>query len=542
MRGARGKPRGWVAGSLPLADLVVGSRFLVRLPGYLRYRLPPERAQAIVRRRLERRAEDFLALARAAIYARPASPYSRLLRHAGCEYGDLEALVQREGLDGALLGLFRRGVFLRVAEQKGQQPVVRGNLSFQIEQAQLHNPLASADFLRYRSGSRGARTPIPVNLDSLRERAANLSLALHARGGIGWDYAVWEVPGSAVMVHVLELLPFDRPPVRWFSQVDPDAPGLHPRYRWSARLQQWAAALNGVRLPRPGYVSLEDPLPIVHWLTGVVRQGRTPHLKTYASSAVRLCRAALTAGIDLRGVQLTITGEPITPSRMATIRRSGATAVPRGGSSEASLFGVGCLAPETVDELHFFTDLNAIVQPGPDGAAQGLPPEALLLSSLRPTARLVLLNVSLGDQGRLSQRGCGCPLEAAGWTTHLQGLRSFEKLNAGGMTFLDTDVIRVLEEVLPGRFGGGATDYQLLELESENGLADVRLVVHPRLGPLDEATLRDAFLEALGDGSGVERVMALQWRGAGLPRIERMPPRANAVGKILHLHQEQGRS
>lgn len=531
---------GWVPTGLPWADLVVGSRFLARLPGYLRYRMPPERARAIVQRRLERRAEDFLALARTAIYTRPASPHHRLLRHAGCEYGDLEALVQREGLDGALVALFRRGVFLRVAEQKGQQPVVRGSLSFQIEQRELHNPLASADFLRYRSGSRGGRTPIPVNLDSLRERAANLSLALHARGGLGWEYAVWEVPGSAVMVHVLELLPFDRPPRYWFSQVDPDAPSLHPRYRWSARLQQWAAALNGVRLPRPRYVSLEDPLPIVRWLTGVVGQGRTPHLKTYASSAVRLCQAALAAGLDLRGVQLTITGEPITPSRLATIRSSGATAVPRGGSSEASLFGVGCLAPGTVDELHFFTDLNAIVQPGSAGPPEGLPPEALLLSSLRPTARLILLNVSLGDQGRLSQRGCGCPLEAAGWTTHLQGLSSFEKLNAGGMTFLDHDVIRVLEEVLPGRFGGGATDYQLLERESEQGLADVRLVVHPRLGPLDEAALRDAFLEALGDGSGVERVMALQWRGAGLPRIERTPPRTNAVGKILHLHQERG--
>lgn len=31
------------------------------------------------------------------------------------------------------------------------------------------------------------------------------------------------------------------------------------------------------------------------------------------------------------------------------------------------------------------------------------------------------------------------------------------------MTFLDTEVIRVLEEVLPARFGGSPTDCQLVE-------------------------------------------------------------------------------
>jgi hypothetical protein len=97
----------------------------------------------------------------------------------------------------------------------------------------------------------------------------------------------------------------------------------------------------------------------------------------------------------------------------------------------------------------------------------------------------------------------------------------------------------VLEELLPARFGGGATDYQLIERERESGLADVCLLAHPRLGQLDETALRDAFLDAVGGGSGVERVRALQWRDAGLPRLLREPPHPNAVGKILHLHQER---
>ena len=48
-------------------------------------------------------------------------------------------------------------------------------------------------------------------------------------------------------------------------------------------------------------------------------------------------------------------------------------------------------------------------------------------------------------------------------------IRSHEKLTAGGMTLLDTDVIRLLDEVLPARFGGAPTDYQLVEHESDDG-------------------------------------------------------------------------
>ena len=93
-----------------------------------------------------------------------------------------------------------------------------------------------------------------------------------------------------------------------------------------------------------------------------------------------------------------------------------------------------------------------------------LPPRALLLSSLRASSPLVLLNVSLGDQAFVERRHCGCPLESMGWDLHLHTIRSFEKLTAGGMTFLGSDVIRVMEDVLPGRFGGGPADYQLVAL------------------------------------------------------------------------------
>jgi hypothetical protein len=186
--------------------------------------------------------------------------------------------------------------------------------------------------------------------------------------------------------------------------------------------------------------------------------------------------------------------------------------------------------------MHALTDMHALVQPGPSGRASHFPATALLLTSLRPTTPFLLLNVSMGDQAELTRRTCGCPLERLGWTTHLQTVRSFEKLTAGGMTFFDTDVIRVLEKGLPARFGGRPTDYQLVE-ETAAGQPRLRLLVHPSVGPLDENEVADIFLALIGGGSGSKRVKELQWRQAGVLQVERRPPMATASGKSLHLHQ-----
>jgi hypothetical protein len=104
------------------------------------------------------------------------------------------------------------------------------------------------------------------------------------------------------------------------------------------------------------------------------------------------------------------------------------------------------------------------------------------------------------------------------------------------MSVLDTDVIRVLEEVLPARHGGGPAHYQLVEDESEGGRARLRLLIHPAVGPVDPDTVADTFLAAIGPGAGIERLSSLFWREAGLLRAEVRPPLATAAGKILHLH------
>ena len=302
---------------------------------------------------------------------------------------------------------------------------------------------------------------------------------------------------------------------------------------------RWGSMLAGVALPPPCHVPIEAPLPIARWMADVLRCGRTPHVWTYASSATRLCRAAAEAGLNLRGARFSVSGEPATPARLAVVRQAGAEIVPRYGASDCGQIGFGCLAPVVADEVHWLSDLHALIQPLDAEASPRLPDTLLLMSSLRPTARQILLNASLGDQAIVLSRDCGCPFERLGWTLHAHTIRSDEKVTAAGMNFSDAELIRVLDEVLPGRFGGTPTHYQLVEDEGPHGQPRLRLLVHPLVGSLDDRLVADTFLDAISRGSGVERVMGLAWRGAGVLHVERRPPMSTATGKILHLHVDR---
>jgi hypothetical protein len=522
-----------------LEDSFLGVRFLAQLPAFLRSPIRAVEAQAILRHRHAERAADFLALARRTVYPHPASPYRALLDHAGCEYGDLERLVSREGLEGALHALFRQGVFLTVAELKGRRPVVRGGLRFAVDPDGLRNPTSVSHFRAQSGGSRGPGAALMVDLRFVRDIAADLAASFAAHGAGDWHHAYWDVPGGTIRP-LLSSAKAGQAPRRWFSLVDAARRDLHPRYRWSARALRWGGWLAGVPLPGPEYVPVGDPLPVARWMRRVLESGQTPLLFTYSSPGVRLAEAARAAGLDLRGARFFLYGEPVTGARLAVIRRTGAEAKPLYIATETWYLGEGCLAPETADDVHFLSDLHALIQAGSNGDAFGLRDEALLVTSLRMTAPLVLLNVALGDRAVVVDRRCGCPLERLGWTTHLHTIRSYEKLTAGGMTFLDTDVIRVLEEVLPARFGGVPTDYQLLEEEADGGLARVRLLVRPEVGPLDSAAVAEAFLTAIGTGAGTERIMGEVWRDGEILRVERRAPLTTPSGKILHLHAGVG--
>lgn len=516
-------------------DLRVGVRFLGALPRFLRTPFGLDEARATVKRRFERRASQFLACVDEA-YCRPASPYRRLFDHAGCEAPDVAALVESDGIEGALHVLLRAGVYMTGDEFKGRRPVVRGNLRFTVDPASLINPRSVVHGLSESSGSRGARTAVPIDLAFIRDHAINTHLALEAHGGRDWVHAHYGVPGGTAVTNPLEFAKGGRPPARWFTPVDLATPGLSPRYRLGWPAMRLGSLLAGVPLPGPIYTPLDAPLSIARWISAERLRGRIAHVWGFASSAVAVCQAAVEAGIDVSGARFTAGGEPTTAARRAVIEGAGAVVLPRMGTTETDILSFACVHPAAADDMHFFEDRHALIQARSDGDAIGLPQGAVLLTSLLDSAPVLLLNVCMGDQAVISNRSCGCALERDGWTTHIHEVRSFEKLTAGGITLLDMDVVRVLEEVLPSRFGGSPTDYQLLErLDDHRARPEVVLLVSPTLGPLDATAVADVFLNAVGGGTGAERLMELQWRGGDVLRIVREAPRRTASGKVLHL-------
>jgi hypothetical protein len=154
--------------------------------------------------------------------------------------------------------------------------------------------------------------------------------------------------------------------------------------------------------------------------------------------------------------------------------------------------------------------------------------DALIYTTLLPSSPKLLINVESGDFATVSTRACGCPMGRLGFTQHLSEIRSYEKLTSEGVTFLGTELLRLVEEVLPRSFGGAPTDYQLVEAE-EGGLSRIYIVASPSLGPLDESTVLRRVLETLDAVPGGS-VMTEHWRqGDTLKLVRRArhirPPR-----------------
>jgi hypothetical protein len=198
-----------------------------------------------------------------------------------------------------------------------------------------------------------------------------------------------------------------------------------------------------------------------------------------------------------------------------------------------SNMAASCAASAAADDLHLFADRYALIERERAILDGGPTVNAMLFTTLTDRVATVCLNAEPGDYARVERRECGCSLGALGLTTHLAEVRSFEKLSGEGVTFVRSNLLKVLEEVLPARFGGTGLDYQLLEEEAPDSSTRVVLRVDPSVGDVDEAALREALLAELARGGIVERHHAELLRWAGSVTISRQPPLATRAGKVL---------
>jgi hypothetical protein len=509
---------------------------LVRdLGPWLRDTLTPEDCHRRAREGLARRSAAFLEMLEHGVFGVPSSPYRALLEHARVDLSDLRDSVERHGVEATLSGLYEAGVYVTLEEFKGRRPIVRDGLVIETRSRDFDNPLGNRHVSSHTGGSRSAGTKIHVDLAHYEQDAVYDHLFSEAFGLVGRPRGSWRptLPyGAGTKSHLGRAKRGIRS-VRWFSQN---------RLRVASRAWKHAVLTEAILLvsrvarrplARPEHVPLAEASKVARWLAACVEQGNPAVLNTNAASGVRVAMAAVAEGMDISGSFFRLGGEPLTEAKLAVIRSAGAEAVCHYTMGETGRIGVACAAGAAADDVHIVEDKIAVIQQTRAGGG-GDPVPVNVYTTLLPTPKL-MLNVESDDHGRLVRRRCGCLLDELGYTLHLSDIRSWEKLTSEGMNFLGADLLELVEEVLPARFGGSPTDFQFLE-EEEQGLPKVTLLVSPRLGRVDEAQVSQAVLEFLDGASGRAVRYGDRWREGETLRVRRDEPVATGASKVLALH------
>jgi hypothetical protein len=503
------------------------ARFALGVRRFSEEPITVDAARRTVQRRMATRGEALLALLEHAVLANARSPYRALMRVAGITREDAQHLVARDGVEATLGTLRDAGVHVRFEEFKGLEPAVRGGREFRFRPEDFDNPLARPAIPSSSGGTRGRPTRTLIDLDETAATAANWSLWFDAHGWHGRPI-VFVTPQYPSMVNrQLRCAKMGSPHTRWFAT----GTGGSAAYLGVSAVLHWLARL-ATGAPKPERVPLAEAWRIGEALAAMAERGRPPCVVTSPSTAARVCLAAQDRGRSLPGVAFLLGGEPFTEARRRVIASVGALGVPSFGTSEASQVGAQCPHPGSVDDVHVFLDGVAVLA-DPRSLPDGRSVDALLVTSLRPTARKVLLNTDIGDYGRIETRRCDCRFDSLGYHARLSGIRTSQKLTGEGMTILGSDLYPLLEDVLPRRFGGTVGDYQVVERQGEGGLPRYQLLVSPRLGPVDERAVVREFLERLGTIRPPYRFMVDQWSQAGAVQVCRRQPLESGHGKVL---------
>jgi hypothetical protein len=500
-------------------------------------------ARSEIRRRLADREESFLRLVERGVFGHSRSPYLPLFQIAGCALGDLRQMVRAQGLEPALLALRASGVYVTYEEFKGRQPMVRGGREIPLRPGDFDNPFLQAAYQRTSGGTTGAGTRVMTDLDNLRAKAARTILTDEISGLRGLPFGFWRggLPDNGVGA-LLSRLPDGRIPEKWFTPITHRELRPSLEFRLATEYVLRMSRLCGVPLPRPEPVPIAEAAQVARWVAGRIATNGGCHLRAYVSLLVRVSQAAREAALDLTGAVFGGGGEPPTAAKVAQIEAAGARFLPSYNISEFGKVGTACLRPAEPNDHHLCQDHLALIQHRRQVPGTDLEVDAFLFTTLLPSAPKLAINVETDDYGVLERRSCGCPWEAEGFDVHVRGIRSFRKLTGEGMTLVGSDVLRLLEEVLPSRFGGSPTDYQLVEEEDEGGLTRLSLLVSPSVALESEAAVLDTLLEGLRAASPAADLARATWSAAGSLRVVRREPVWTGRGKLMPLHLSSQRS
>ncbi len=483
-----------------------------------------------MRRQLENRESIFLDTARRAVFDNPSNPYYEMFRLAGCAYTDLANAVQRDGLESALDQIRASGVYLTNDELKGKTAIVRDGREIEASSKSFRNLLTKGTVHQVSSGSRGnpfhsARSPEFMLHQEALDEVIVREFGLAERAHVMLRPTLPSVLGLTYCAMIARK---GRRLEGWYSS---GASGL---YAPATAALVMAARSSRCRIPFPTVLRENDYSKAASQVARLREGGVACVVMGPASPAVRLAAAALDARLDIRGTLFFMSGESLTDSKRAVVERAGGEAFARYGISELGVTGHACRQIKEGDCVHLFSNSLAAITYRRIAPLTDIAVDSLLFTALLPSAPLVLINFEVNDCGVLERANCDCEFSRIGFHWRIRDIFSFGKMTGHGMTLMGTDLVRLLEQVLPARLGGHPGDFQLIEREGHAQTA-VELRVSPRVRGSSPEKIRECFLDEIRLVYG-GRLAGRVWRHAEAVEVVLAEPFTTATGKVNPLH------
>ena len=145
--------------------------------------------------------------------------------------------------------------------------------------------------------------------------------------------------------------------------------------------------------------------------------GGEPLLIGYTSSIVALAEAARKGNRSLAGLVVNTSGEPMTSTKASILAAVNATPIDHYAFAQVGGVAQSCLG-RSIEKLHVWDPDFAVcprIAAHPDGGSINM----FLWTTLLPTARTILVNVSNDDYGTVDRDlvACSCPLGMLGLRT-----------------------------------------------------------------------------------------------------------------------------
>ena len=524
-----------------IPELKMYVRFASGLRGFLKHTITLEEAKAFVHQRMKERETNFLRLVKRGIFGYLKSPYLPLMKLAQCELGDIENMLRDKGLEGTLLALREAGVYISFEEFKGRKPIMRNGKVIPSRVHAFDNPYLTCYYQAETGGTTGAGTRVGMDLDHISSQVPFIMIGTHAHGLLNVPTAIWRgiLPDESGLTCILNRHRFGNLPQKWFTPITKQDFKPSLKNRLATQYIIGMGRLFGAPIPWPEPVPLDQAIVVARWAARTLESHGACLINTHISMALRVSIAAQEEKLNFTGVTFMGGGEPPTPAKVREITSTGARYIPNYYFADVGIIGAGCARPFEINDLHFFKDGLALIRYPHQVQGSEIAVDAFHFTTLLPTSPKIMLNVESDDYGLIETRACGCPLEGYGYTEHIRQVRSFSKLTGDGVTLLGSEMVSILEEVLPSRFGGSPLDYQLVEEEDEQGFTRLTLSVSPKIEIVNEREVIETVLEALGRSSVAGDLARSIWSQAKALRIKRMEPIWTARGKLMPLHLEK---